>query len=583
MGQPIRLEMMGGILCLLLAWATQSAATEVQFAFNESSASAARSFIAQGDSSPEFDSLVIENLGNTTVEDAWVVVNGKDWSTLEGLTSAILGLHSNPNTVHKKIMTTWAFYKQNIYHYTPATASGLIHYPQLLFNGLGYGFCDDMANSMEGVAEICLGFADVDTRIWALNGHLVPEFFYDQRGDGNEDWHMPDPDIAFFTQGDKLLNVEDMTQTYNWLIPEVFPGTYGEALADIYSSTEDNNVQADYGWEGTSAYDMKFRLEPGKRIEMMQGNVGKYFGNLDHDTPPPQYSNGRIVAGNIISKFPATVLEYSSIQATDGKLQVAAGQTSGYFILEAKIPQILVDSKLTLNFTSRPYSSNVKVYVNPDKNGLPNWLLVSGVRSANTMTYDLATQVNMTTNLVFFQDLKVKVVLIQGLGISDVQMESTFELATRSLPDLRAGENQLWVKSSSPTLPGLQVTLSYHERSGLGPPQQVVLDPALRRLDWQPPEKPDPQLQKYHVMLSPDPDCLWPVQPWVTEFDTSKDSSSAVMDDLDLFLEEGKTYYYKVESIYGGNNRTYSASSAIGSFRFSQTGGELMPAGWMIR
>ena len=65
----------------------------------------------------------------------------------------------------------WRFIRDNRYHFDPLTAARWNHSPGLFFSSVGFGYCDDSASLFRHLMT-AMGFT---SRVWALNGHVVPE------------------------------------------------------------------------------------------------------------------------------------------------------------------------------------------------------------------------------------------------------------------------------------------------------------------------------------------------------------------------------------------------------------------------
>lgn len=68
---------------------------------------------------------------------------------------------------------TWKYLINNSYHYIPLTSEIWLHNPFVFLNSIGSGFCDDVSSVFLQI----MGFKNYPARVWALNGHVVPEVF----------------------------------------------------------------------------------------------------------------------------------------------------------------------------------------------------------------------------------------------------------------------------------------------------------------------------------------------------------------------------------------------------------------------
>ncbi len=157
-----------------------------------------------------------------------------DLTTREGI---LAGIIAPDMTSEEKSLAIWRFLSERVYNWHPAQVDAEVHDPVKLLNVYGYGYCDDYAQSFAALAEA----AGIPARIWYLNGHVVPEAFYEGR------WHMFDPDFDLVLRGPDgtVLGVEELAQDPTPLLEQAgFLGASVAAfLADAYSTTADNFYQ----------------------------------------------------------------------------------------------------------------------------------------------------------------------------------------------------------------------------------------------------------------------------------------------------------------------------------------------------
>jgi len=81
-------------------------------------------------------------------------------------------------------------------------ASGTVQDPIKTFNVYGYGMCSCVASNIEALARA----AGLKARGWGINGHSVPEVWWDG------DWHMLDASLInyFYDQGGDIASVEEI-------------------------------------------------------------------------------------------------------------------------------------------------------------------------------------------------------------------------------------------------------------------------------------------------------------------------------------------------------------------------------------
>ena len=159
----------------------------------------------------------------------------------------------------------------------PLSLENWIHDPIIFLNSIGVGYCDDEASVLASIWQ-WLGY---ESRVWYLFDHVVPEVYY------NSSWHMLDPgyEIFYYDEEQKIANVASIASNPELITnPDSIPTLVAESnkklsrnseeylvkysayLADIYKSTENNNV-SDWALDySNSAQDFKFRLPQKAKI-----------------------------------------------------------------------------------------------------------------------------------------------------------------------------------------------------------------------------------------------------------------------------------------------------------------------------
>lgn len=134
----------------------------------------------------------------------------------------------------------WRYVMENRYHDAPYTVHLWGHSPVLMFNSIGFGFCDDAASVYAALAEK----SGYESRVWVLSGHVVPEVRVEGR------WEMLDPDLQVFYLNAirQIAGVEELAANPQWITDPIGSASadswvHSPALSEIYSSTGDNYVE----------------------------------------------------------------------------------------------------------------------------------------------------------------------------------------------------------------------------------------------------------------------------------------------------------------------------------------------------
>ena len=134
----------------------------------------------------------------------------------------------------------WRFFLRTTYHSVPFGPQIWLDDPLVVVNSLGFGFCSQVATSYVLIARE----AGYEARVWGLNGHVVSEILVDGK------WHVYDTDlyVYYFDRLGEVASLEELaadpaliTQPITPIWPQYLNSVlYSPALAQIYSSTQDN-------------------------------------------------------------------------------------------------------------------------------------------------------------------------------------------------------------------------------------------------------------------------------------------------------------------------------------------------------
>jgi hypothetical protein len=143
----------------------------------------------------------------------------------------------------------WRFVRDNTWHDVPLGPANWLSNPAVLVNSLGWGFCHNVAGTYAELARV----AGYESRIWGLNGHVVPEVRIEGR------WQLYDPDLAVYYHdaAGGIAGVEQLVADPSLITAPVAPllpadaWPYNAEVADIYA-TDDNNFIDVAGFKATA-------------------------------------------------------------------------------------------------------------------------------------------------------------------------------------------------------------------------------------------------------------------------------------------------------------------------------------------
>jgi hypothetical protein len=134
----------------------------------------------------------------------------------------------------------WRLMTLRSYYHVPYTGSSRAHDPLLYLNSVGYGYCDDVAFVLETIWR----WQGFESRVWGLEGHVVPEVKVEDR------WLMFDPDfgVYYHTAEGQIASVEQLSRNPELILDPVDPiyrdsrTAYSELLVQLYSTVENNRI-----------------------------------------------------------------------------------------------------------------------------------------------------------------------------------------------------------------------------------------------------------------------------------------------------------------------------------------------------
>ena len=219
------------------------------------------------------ESLTIENIGSTTVENCKIIVNDRgDWYTMEGLLKEAIRTVKNDQ---EKVYLIWDFLRSNRHHDDPLHSgqwSDELHDPVKMLAIYGAGLCDDSGSigaSMYWVA----GFTASEPFVRALHGHMMCEVFAEGR------WQFMDIDQNVFyldrenrlsVSGDVIAGDHDLAHRESHYGPIFSDWPRSRRAAALFGQDDEQSRRL------TKGYEIRVNLRPSERIEYRWDNIGKW-------------------------------------------------------------------------------------------------------------------------------------------------------------------------------------------------------------------------------------------------------------------------------------------------------------------
>ena len=246
----------------------------------------------------------------------------------------------------------WRFIRDNRYHFDPLTIAQWNHSPGLFFNSIGFGYCDDSASLFRHLMT-AMGFT---SRVWALNGHVVPEVLINNR------WEMWDPDlqVTYVNHSGLVAGVEELATDPDLIahplvaVPGAAPAAYYQTTADIYSSRPDNSVFDWYnGVPAVGDSSMTFEIPPGGTFEfpdLYDRPLAAVYGSR-----VPSYANARLIVPAGFSGTLTLPLVIQSIGwSNNPTLRVLTKDAAGNWDTQPTVASWVVDAERPFTVATQP-------------------------------------------------------------------------------------------------------------------------------------------------------------------------------------------------------------------------------------
>ena len=514
--------------------------------------------------------VVIENLGETDVENPWVVANGRrDWWSAETMMNEIAGIAGGGRLDDRdKMMAIWKFVVDELYD----SRIGLSWFdrtsdPVRLFNVYGFEGCVANAITSRRLAE-AMGVKSRE--IWLGGtidgygrgrscGHDIFEAFADG------DWHFLDTDLmVFFLKRDNrtVAGAEDLSRDIDLLrrshrnlglcgrdLPEkdyyytpfrerqyVYPPNKGGAWMDAGGKMRQTPG------EFPPAQTMALRLRPGEKLVRYWDNVGKNVIRGKRLYPTVRYSNGKLayrpdLRGPLGLKGTESAINVA--QETSGRRVALHPEKKGEVsevVWRVASPYAIAGARLGIRCRCDTQEDGLEVLFSKDGEDWRSlWVAIGRRLDAcvdldwylNPALNDWRGETDLGWRMGPCYQYYIKVAMWAGsrphaVGLDAIRFDTDIQCATRSLPSLFCGDNTIAYRDDTPGQRKVRVTYGWREERSIRPPGAPGLiypdDGAdVDRLDfefrWKRPRGGSGKVDDYHVQVSRYADFRWCVCP----------------------------------------------------------------------
>ncbi|MBL0156851.1 MAG: hypothetical protein IPP47_07070 [Bryobacterales bacterium] len=382
---------------------------------------------------------------------------------------------ANAHTPRERAEAVWRFFltdgrfvKPGFWYHIAGWAyeepAGEVLDPLKLLNSYGFGLCYHIAPLLESVWKAG-GFEDA--RVWFLSGHTVAEVFYDgsyhhfdsdmmgynttgrgpARSSAVASVHDLETDPVIMTG--KLLTPTkaDITRTSDPWYPADVQAAAIPDLASAFTTTGDNHL---FPYERSpGGHTMDFVLRPGERLI-------RYF---KPETEGAYYLPYKW-QGKEWAEFPQEIRTYA-IRTEDGpKSQKDARRwatgaleyrplvsSEAEAVYEVHSPYVVIDAEFQLNLTMESAAQSIQLSTSTD-NGR-TWATAATLRGPHAGPWRTEPAVltrsahGRRTNVSGAYGYLLKVTRAPQVRAEDLLLRTRIQVNPRSLPELKAGRNEL--------------------------------------------------------------------------------------------------------------------------------------------
>ncbi len=559
----------------LLGGAALGAAQQKTFSKVISTGQAEYVIEVDGTLDPENVEITIENLGDVSVVDPRISVNGKyDWFDEQ----AILGeVFADPglDTDEEKALALWEWVQFKRFQRSPSSRRAVN--PIIGLNGYGYGVCGHTAAWLKGLGAA----AGLQVRIHEIWGHTINEFFY------NGAWHMLDGNAKHFYLNHDNLTVASMKQLEHdqELVRRAFfvsgpwsrnpSRTIHDKWVTMYGSHKDNYLEQGYDKRIFDGSTMSYSLRPGEKlVRWWKPELHSWEGGNRRADAPLEYANGQLVWEPDLERVDfydyIEIVENVTTSQRDGVAPAIhiedpydryRERASG-FALNVASPYPIIGAHLWCRLIRQTENDACSVTYGKPVYGAKNLFRYTRGTGARDLELSLDGPIlgdgSVDSYAVGFS-LKgdPEATPPTRSGLESFRLETDLQLSPHSLPALALGKNLVRYRDSSGGKRRVRVTHTWREIDDNSPPRPVAgalapgngktvatLTPSLQWKQAQDPDKQD-TVPDYQVLVSMRPDCRWPVSQFLYQNTAPMGTSWSVPAG---YLNSGTTYYWKVRA-----------------------------------
>lgn len=479
-------------------------------------------------------SVLIENAGQTDVQNPWIVVGDKrNRRTIEDIVAEATRGYTNAGD---RARAVWEFQRRQRFH--ACTWDAECNDPLKVLNVYGYTLCGNEAHVINDLWKA----AGLTTRRGRPIGHVVCEVFYDG------DFHLMDSDehvICLKRDNRTIASCAEVVRDHD-LVKRTH--TYGigrreDRKTDEFSASlyvYEGQRQGDFG--NNTKHAMDLTLRPGESLELRWDHVGKeYSGGTDPEEGqrlrdglgslarwgPTAYDNlrnGKLRYRPDLSRPSAQRgverIDSATFDTHSAAIKPIDPRKPATVVWHFASPYVFVGGKASAAVTLGP-NATAEWKHSADKETWKTIAAVSGPgRTMLTGSIDRLVSPRRRPAYRFWMQL----VLAGNAEAREVAFDNDVQTSVLSLPELEVGANRIKYIDSNQQQRQIRITHRWLKRTAWHPPEppREAIAPSDGEtvsgtqvtFRWSPAEDPDgDRIVDYHFELFEHADIRWPLSP----------------------------------------------------------------------
>ena len=488
----------------------------------------------------------MENLGNMSVVNPWLIARGRDWRTVS---SIVAGVVDEGMSGKEKALALWTFHRHHRFHASPYDHdNGNV---VKMLNVYGYTLCGDDSYTLADLWRE----AGLRVRNGHPIGHSTSEVFYDGM------WHLLDGDehvICLMRDNQTIAGEEEIVADHDLM-----------KRTHVYGILRGDDRQTDefsaslFPFEGEReekkgvhpSHEMKLTLRPGEALEWRWDGRGKFHGRENMGSWRNAWT--RICNGVLhykpdvkSNRWRAGAVEMVNVANSEA---LCSQEETASVVFEMKSPYVIVGGCIRGTFQRSRLDKRVGLFVSFDQQ---TWTEVWTAGEVGVVNTDVCLDRFFPSEGEARYGYYVRVDFC-GEGVHDLEILADLQMAPLSLPGVRLGVNEMVYVDETEDGRQVQITHEWRERPdwAIPPaPKEPVfpvngcdVEGTQFAFDWEPVVF-DAGIADYHFQLSRYEDMQYLLSPNFEKLISRVGSGARYDIPYVGLLNPGERYFWRVRA-----------------------------------